>query len=737
MTPADRSRRQTYDCRKAFAEELIALAREDDRIVAVCNDSVGSSNLVAFREEFPDRLINVGIAEQDLVGVGAGLANGGLIPFVCAAAPFLTGRALEQIKADVAYSNVHVVLCGQSPGMAYGELGPTHHSIEDLSWLRAVADLPVVVPADPAQTRAAVRWAADGRAARATCASPRSRCPTVTPDDAPFEPGRSRPPRRGRRRHGDRRRDDGVARAATPRDELRKRRHRACACSTWRSSSPLDDDAVVAAARETGAIVTAEEATVSGGLGAAVASLVVRAPSRADAHPRHPRRVRADRQRRRSCSTTSGSPPTASPPRHGELLRPCRAADAAGPRDRPGHELDEGAARRPRPARSSRRAGAPLVAEPSAARVGRAVGDRDLASVQGGRRRVRRGRGPAPTSSASGSAPSASRCCCGTARSGRPLGPLLSAGRTSAPPAAARGCAPTGVGELVRDRERAAARPDVLGAQGALAARRVRPRTARRAARGELCLGTVDSWLLSRVRRRAPDRGRQRVADPAARRARRGPGTSELLDLFGVPPRCSRGWSRRRARSPAVRDLPPLPDGTPVGAVMGDSHAALFAHAGWRPGRVKATYGTGSSVMGLAEPSAEAPARVCLTIAWDDGQPRYALEGNIRSSGATLVWLAELVGATPDELAGRGGAATATASTSCPRSAGWARRGGTTTPSGMISGLTLGSRRAAARARGAGVDRLPGRGRRRRRRAATSDGSRRCSPTVGRPPTPC
>ena len=94
----------TYDCRKAFAETLIELARADERIVAVCNDSVGSSNLVGFREEFPDRLINVGIAEQDLVGVGAGLANGGLIPFVSAAAPFLTGRALEQIKADVAYS---------------------------------------------------------------------------------------------------------------------------------------------------------------------------------------------------------------------------------------------------------------------------------------------------------------------------------------------------------------------------------------------------------------------------------------------------------------------------------------------------------------------------------------------------------------------------------------------------------------------------------------------------------
>src|SRR5581483_4075280 len=150
---------EILDCRVAFAEQLSALARADRRIVAVCNDSVGSSNLVAFAKEFPDRLVNVGIAEQNMVGVAAGLANGGYVPFVCAASPFLTGRALEQIKADIAYNHYHAVLCGMSPGMAYGELGPTHHSIEDLAWLRAIADLTIVVPADPEQTRQAMVWA--------------------------------------------------------------------------------------------------------------------------------------------------------------------------------------------------------------------------------------------------------------------------------------------------------------------------------------------------------------------------------------------------------------------------------------------------------------------------------------------------------------------------------------------------------------------------------------------------
>lgn len=136
-----------YDCRDAFAETLEALAAGNDRVVAVCNDSVGSSKLGGFKSKFPERLVNVGIAEQNMVGVGAGLANGGQLPFVCGASCFLTGRALEQIKADLAYSNANVKLIGISSGMAYGELGPTHHSIEDFAWTRVLPNLPVIAPA--------------------------------------------------------------------------------------------------------------------------------------------------------------------------------------------------------------------------------------------------------------------------------------------------------------------------------------------------------------------------------------------------------------------------------------------------------------------------------------------------------------------------------------------------------------------------------------------------------------
>jgi transketolase len=264
----------TFDCRAAFAETLIELAQADERIVAVCNDSVGSSNLGGFQKLFPDRLINVGIAEQNMVGVGAGLANGGFIPFVCGAGPFLTGRALEQIKVDVAYNGFSVVLCGMSPGMAYGELGPTHHSIEDLSWLRAIDGLAIVVPADPAQTSAAVRWAAkSGTPCYLRIA--RTKVPEVTPsgsDAFAFE-------------RADVLRDGSdvsivatgvmVSRALAAAEALAKRglQARVINISTIK---PLDEATIIAAARETGAIVTVEEATLEGGLGAAVAETVVR-----------------------------------------------------------------------------------------------------------------------------------------------------------------------------------------------------------------------------------------------------------------------------------------------------------------------------------------------------------------------------------------------------------------------------------------------------------------------------
>ena len=263
---------QLYDCRDAFNQKLRELASEDRRIVAVVNDSVGSSKLNEFGKMYPIRLVNVGIAEQNMVGVGAGLANGGLIPFVCGASPFLTGRALEQIKADLAYSNQNVKLCGMSSGMAYGELGPTHHSIEDLAWLRAIANMTVIVPADSIETAQAIEVAANTYGPMFIRLS-RMPVPNVHPEDYQFAIGKA-----ARLRDGD---DvtliaNGVlvSRALEAAGLLAAQgiQARVLNMATVR---PLDREAVLAAAAETGRIVTVEEHTVHGGLGSAVAEVVV------------------------------------------------------------------------------------------------------------------------------------------------------------------------------------------------------------------------------------------------------------------------------------------------------------------------------------------------------------------------------------------------------------------------------------------------------------------------------
>jgi transketolase len=259
------------DCRVAFADTLVELAAADPRIVALANDSLSSSNLKEFQRRFPDRMFNIGIAEQNLVGVSAGLASAGKIPFTCSASCFLTARALEQVKADVAYSRHNVKLCGMSSGMAYGELGPTHHSIEDLAWTRALANLTVIVPADAIETAQAVRAAAalDGPVFLRLSRMP---VPAVHAQGYVFEVGRAA------------RLVDGsdvtiiatgvTAHIALEAAAVLEADGISAAVLNMSTIRPLDRDAILEAA-DRGPIVTVEEHTVFGGLGGAVAEVVV------------------------------------------------------------------------------------------------------------------------------------------------------------------------------------------------------------------------------------------------------------------------------------------------------------------------------------------------------------------------------------------------------------------------------------------------------------------------------
>ena len=264
---------ELFDCRDAYVTALEEMAAADARVCAVANDSLSSAKLKNFKAKFPERFVNVGIAEQNMVGVGAGLANGGMVPYVCGASCFLTARAMEQLKVDLAYSKANVKLCAMSPGMAYGQLGPTHHSIEDLAWTRVIPNLTVIVPADPIETGAVMRYSLqyDGPMFLRIARVPVRR---VHPDNYEFRVGRAVELRAGK--------DvtliaNGllVSRAL---DAARALALRGIAARVLNMSTlkPLDSEAIVNAARTTRGIVTAEEALAAGGLGGAVAEVLAR-----------------------------------------------------------------------------------------------------------------------------------------------------------------------------------------------------------------------------------------------------------------------------------------------------------------------------------------------------------------------------------------------------------------------------------------------------------------------------
>ncbi len=221
-----------------------------------------------FKEKFPARFVNVGIAEQNMVGVGSGLANGGMVPFVCAASCFLTARAMEQLKVDLCYTKANVKLCGMSSGMAYGQLGPTHHSIEDLAWTRILPNLSVIVPADPLETEQVLHYALKHVGPMFLRIS---RIPVrkVHADNYQFTLGKAAKLRDG---------EDVtiiangvlVSRALDAADALVKRGYSARVLN-MSSMKPFDLDVVIDAAKKTRGIVTVEEALAAGGLGGAVA----------------------------------------------------------------------------------------------------------------------------------------------------------------------------------------------------------------------------------------------------------------------------------------------------------------------------------------------------------------------------------------------------------------------------------------------------------------------------------
>jgi transketolase len=259
---------------EVFSETLMSLAKNDKNVLAVTSDSRGSGKLAPFASAYPDQIVEVGIAEQNLVGISAGLASTGKIVFTVSPACFLTARSLEQIKNDVCYSDHPIKLIGISAGVSYGALGSTHHSTHDLAVLRAINNIVIIVPADNFETEQAIRTAA-------TMPHPvyirfgKRPMYHLHNQQTKFEVGKSITIRQGL----------DITFIATGETvyhalmaaKLLEKQKISCRVISMHTIKPLDTDAILRAASDTGAIVTVEEHCVLGGLGEACASVLMEA----------------------------------------------------------------------------------------------------------------------------------------------------------------------------------------------------------------------------------------------------------------------------------------------------------------------------------------------------------------------------------------------------------------------------------------------------------------------------
>lgn len=254
--------------REGYAKALIELAKEDQRIVALDGDCAKSNLTNLFGAAYPDRFFNLGIAEQDIVGTAAGLALGGKIPFANAYANFLTGRAWDQMRISVCYSNMNVKLAGHNAGTSAAQEGATHLPFEDIALMRALPRMTVVVPADSVEMEKAVRAAAE-HVGPVYLRVGKLPVPVVTRPDDPFELGKARVVRKGSdvtivttgiMLYEALRASEELARLGMEAEVI----HAA-------TVKPLDTATIAASAAKTRRVVTAEEHSVVGGLFGAVA----------------------------------------------------------------------------------------------------------------------------------------------------------------------------------------------------------------------------------------------------------------------------------------------------------------------------------------------------------------------------------------------------------------------------------------------------------------------------------
>ncbi len=258
--------------RDGFGEGLVELGRDDKDVVVLSADLTDSTRAAWFKKQFPERFFGLGVAEQDMFGTAAGFALMGKIPFACTFGVFASGRAWDQIRVSIAYMKANVKIAGTHGGISVGPDGATHQALEEIALMRIIPNMTVVVPCDALEAKRATIEAAKIKGP-VYLRLGRSGVPVITKEEDIFKIGRANTLRDGK--------DlsifacgQMVSEALWAADELAKEGIKARVINLH-TPKPIDRDAIIKAALETGAIVTAEEHTVMGGMGSAIAEVVV------------------------------------------------------------------------------------------------------------------------------------------------------------------------------------------------------------------------------------------------------------------------------------------------------------------------------------------------------------------------------------------------------------------------------------------------------------------------------
>ncbi len=262
---------QTIPNRQAMCEKLMDLAQNDRDIMVLTSDSRGSAAMAPFAKQYPEQFVETGIAEQNIVGIASGLAHSGKIPFVTSPACFLSMRSIEQIKVDVAYSGTNVKLIGISGGVSYGALGMSHHSLQDYAVTRAIPGLTVVIPADRHETKKLTEALVKHEGGVYVRIGRNPVEDVYESEEYEFEIGKA-----VRLKDGEHLTLIAVGetvRIALDAAELLAKQGIHARVLNMHTIKPLDAEAILSAARETGFIITLEEHSIYGGLGAAVAEV--------------------------------------------------------------------------------------------------------------------------------------------------------------------------------------------------------------------------------------------------------------------------------------------------------------------------------------------------------------------------------------------------------------------------------------------------------------------------------